>query len=134
MVLQGQHTQHGGVAGRANRHGLAWRERRWQAHQPVAFEPSFLCKAAPMHLTDTPAVVNHQVTDLPSRMAGFDHCTGTVNASHHRPLAHHRPLVGNGQAILVIEGGVRHRHGDISQRQARFVNCLDRSQELRFVF
>ena len=49
---------------------------------------------------------------------------GKVDARHHRKLAHHRPLAGDRQAILVVER--RHRHTDchVAFRQLALVNIL----------
>jgi hypothetical protein len=55
-------------------------------------------------------------------MRGFQHDSRTVDARHHRPAAHHRPGVGDGQAILVIEGGVADRHRDIPLGQLGLVH------------
>src|SRR5215475_10432504 len=54
------------------------------------------------------------------------HRTGKVNAGDHRKATHHRPLAGNGQAILVIEGGVLDADGYIAVHQVGFVEISKR--------
>ena len=87
-----------------------------------------------MRLAYAPAVVNHSIAHLPGRVAGLGHHARAVNACHHGPKAHDWALVGDGQAILVVQGGVRHRHVHIARRQKRFIQLLDRGAESFGVF
>ena len=79
-----------------------------------------------MGFANAPAIEYDAVANLVIRViAGFNR-PGNVDPRHHRKLAHHRPLAGNRQAILVIERRHRHPHGHIALRQLAFVNLLHR--------
>jgi hypothetical protein len=121
VVFERQHTEHGGVAGRADGHRLAGREGRRQLDQPVALEPRLFGQAAPVRLAHAPAVVDEGVAGFPGRVAGFEHHAGAVDAGDHGPLPHHRALVGDGQAVLVVERGPVDAHQHVVRWQGRFV-------------
>jgi hypothetical protein len=77
VVFERQHTEHGGVAGRADGHRLPGRERRGQLDQPVALEAGLFCQAAPVRLAHAPAVVDEGIAGLP--LPG-----GWIRAPHRR--------------------------------------------------
>jgi hypothetical protein len=121
VVFERQHTEHGGVAGRADGHRLPGREGRGQLDQPVALEAGLFCQAAPVRLAHAPAVVDEGIAGFHCRVAGFEHHAGAVDAGDHGPLAHHRALVGDGQAVLVVERGPVDAHQHVARWQGRFV-------------
>jgi hypothetical protein len=107
---------------------IAWREfaqARRQRHQPVALDPRALRQAAPVGLAHAPAVEHHLVAGLPAGVAAGLDRAGEVDAGHHRELAHHRRLAGDGQAVLVVDGGVGDAHRDVAFGQVVFVERLD---------
>src|SRR5262249_30081217 len=68
VSLERNHGKHGGIAGSADRHGVACAHARWQPHQPVALDARLLRIGTEMRLTETPAVEDDLVAGLPVRM------------------------------------------------------------------
>ena len=128
-LLHAHHRKHRGIAGSAERHRLAGAEFRGQGNQPVALQSRFLRQATPMGFTHAPAVQHHLVAWLEVGVAGALDRTGQVDARHHRPLAHHRALVGDRQAVLVVEGRVIDTHRDVTVRHLRLVDVTERGIE-----
>jgi hypothetical protein len=126
VLLERDDGEHRGVAGGADRHRLARRERGWQGDQPVALQSRALAQATPARFADTPAVVDDLVARLPGRMARREHGAGAVDARHHRPGAHDRALVRDRQRVLVVERRVLDVHRDIALGQAGLVDAANR--------
>ena len=121
MLLERQHAEHGGVAGRADRHGLAGAERRRQLNELITLQTGKLRQEAPARFTQAPAVVHKTIARLPARVAGLRDHAGAVYSRDHGPGAHHRSAVGDGQAVLVIEAGVLNAAAHVAGRQLRLV-------------
>ena len=114
--------EHRGVAGGADRHRLAGRDRRRQRNQPIALQPRPLGQAAPARLADAPAVVDDPIARRSSRMARLEHGAGAVDAGDHRPGANDRAAAGDRQAVLVVERRMLDAHRDVALRQSGFVD------------
>ena len=78
-----------------------------------------------MRFADAPAVVDDTVARFPLRVAAISHGASEVDPRHHWKLAYHRPLAGDGQAILVVQCRPIDTDGDITFRQLRFVDLLN---------
>ena len=134
MALQGQHAEHGGVAGRADGHGLGRGEGRRQGHQPVAVEAGLLGQAAPVALAHAPAIEHHGIAHLPVGVAADLDGARQVDARHHGEFAHHGRLAGDGQAVLVIQRGRCHAHGHVALGQSAVVDVFQRRTVAVLVF
>jgi hypothetical protein len=67
-----------------------------------------------MRLAHPPAVEDHLVPGLEFQAVGGGHHAGEVDARDHREAAHHRQLAGDGQPVLVVDGGVRDPHQNVA--------------------
>ena len=121
VPLQRHHREHGGVAGGADRHGLARAHARRQPHQPVALDARLLAIGAEMGLAAAPAVEDDLVARLPGRVAGGFHGAGEIDAGDHRKAAHHRRLAGDGEPVLVVQRRIFDADGDVAVHQVGFV-------------
>ena len=126
VLFQRHHRQHRGVAGGADRHGIARGHRGRQAHEPVALHPRLLGIGAEMGLAEPPTVEDHLVAGLPVGMGGFLHRAGEIDPGDHRPAPHHRRLAGERKAVLVVDGGIRDPDVDVAFHQIGFVEIRER--------
>ena len=78
-----------------------------------------------MALANAPAVENNFVAGFPQRGMTFLHRPRAIDTRHHRKLAHHRRLAGDGEAIFVVDGGIIDANGHIAFRQIAFVDVGD---------
>lgn len=116
--LSSARTEHGRIAGGADRHGLGHGEGGLQRNQPFALEPSLLREATAVRLADAPTVQHHLVAGLPVGVVrGLDHAR-EVNARDHGKAADHGAFAGDRQRILVVQGGAGNpnRHVALGQR------------------
>ena len=65
MAFEGHHSQHCGVPGRADRHGISSSHRFRQRYEPVALDARLLGIGAEMRLATTPAIEHDFVTCFP---------------------------------------------------------------------
>ncbi len=128
LVLERHDAQHGGVSGGADGHGAGGVEAAWNLDQPVAAHPGAFGKPAMMGLADAPAIEDDLVARREARMAGVAHRAGKVDARDQRERADDRRLAGEGQPILVIDGGIFDVDGDITLHQVGLgqIGKLDR--------
>ena len=126
MALQRHHAQHRGVSGGPDGHGLLWRERLWQGHEPLTFEPRLLRQAAPVVFAYAPAIEHHLVAHFAVWVAGCFHRAHQIDARHHRELADHGAATGDGQTIFVVQRGVADPHRDIAFGQLAVFDFLHR--------
>ena len=54
------------------------------------------------------------------------HGAGEIDAGDHREAAHHRRLAGDGEAVLVVDGGIFDADGDVAVHQIGFVEIGER--------
>ena len=95
MGIEGHETEHGGVAGGADRHRLFGFQAVRQRHEPIALHPRTLGIGAEMGLAHAPAIADDLVAGLPLRMRGLFDGAGKVDAGDHRKTSHHRGLAGH---------------------------------------
>ena len=131
MLLQRQHAEHGGVAGRADGHGLAGAEGCRQLDELITLQAGKLRQQAPARFTKAPAVVHKTIARLPARVAGLRDHAGAVYSRDHGPGSHHGTAVGDGQAVLVIEAGVLNAAAHVAGRQLRLVQLGHARSETR---
>ncbi|MDT4856002.1 hypothetical protein FQZ97_903770 [compost metagenome] len=128
VFLQRHHAQHGGVARGADGHGFSRAQTVRQGHQPVALDPRHLRQTAPVRFTNAEAVEDDAVAGLPSRVFAGCHGTREIDARHQGEAAHHGRLSGDGQAVLVVEGGPVHPHRHVAAGgQLRLVEFGERA-------
>jgi hypothetical protein len=121
VILERHHREHRGVARGADRHGLALAELGRQPHQPLAFDARFLAVGAEMGFAQAPAIEDDLVAGLPVRVGRRFHLACEIDAGDHREAAHHRHLAGDGEAVLVVDGGPGNADGDVAVHQVGFV-------------
>ena len=117
MPLQGLHTEHGGVARRANGHALFGVECLGLGREPCGFNPRPLREATPVGLSHTPAIENDRIARREHGVVALLHGACEVDARDHGELAHYAgspTATGNGKAIFEVNGGVVHTNGDIA--------------------
>ena len=67
-----------------------------------------------MGFADAPAIENNVIAGFEAGIGGGFDRAGEIDAGNERPAADDRGLAGEGQRILVVEGGVRDAHGDVA--------------------
>lgn len=100
--LQRHHAQHGGKAGGADDHRLAFIQAVRQRYQPFARDARLLGQAAPVMFTHAPAGEHHALPLFEAIVAAVAHGAGEVDARHHREVAHDLAFAGDRQRILII--------------------------------
>ena len=114
VLLEGEHAEHGRVAGGANGHGLFGGEGVGEGHGPTSLHPGPLGETAPGLLADAPAVYHHPIPDRDVGVSGDGDGAGQVDAGDHGPRAHDRRGVRDRQAVLVVD----RRVGDVDEHVA----------------
>ncbi len=59
-------------------------------------------------------------------MRGLLDDAGKIDARDHREAAHHRRLAGDGETVLVVDGGIFDADGDVAVHQILLVEILQR--------
>ena len=116
-MFEGEHRQHRGVTGRADRHGVLCRKRRRNLDQPFAFHPCLLRISAVMGLTQSPAVGDDAVSDCDAGIGGCLHCSSEIDTGNEGKLANDLRAPANGQRVLVVHGRIVDRDRDIARHQ-----------------
>ena len=124
IALERQHGQHGGVARRADCHGLPGAERRRPLDQPVALDAGAPGVTAIMGLTDAPAVEHHLIARLELGIGRTDDGAGEVDAGDHRPASDHGRLAGEREPVLIVNGCMAYRDGDVPLHQVAIAELL----------
>src|ERR1019366_8963085 len=107
----------------ADGHGVPLIERSGERDEPLAFDARLLRQAAPVLLTDAPAVEDHAVAFLVVRVRAFGHDPGKVDARNHRETANDGRLPGDGETVLVVQRRVDDVDGDIPFGKGRLVEA-----------
>src|SRR5690606_41198302 len=119
--------------GGADRGGRACVDGLGQLHQPVSLEPRLAGEATPVRFADTPAVQYDPVARREAGMAARGDDAGAVDAGNHRPLAHHRTAVGDGEPVLEVDRGLLYIEIDVGIAGVRdeigFVELADAGRE-----
>ena len=126
MFLEGDHRQHGGQTGGTHGHRVPGGQPLRQRHQPFRLNAGFLGVAAPPDLTHAPARQHHLVAGFEALVARRLHGAGEIDAGHVGIGLHQPAPRTDAQAVLVIQGGVLHRDGNVAVGQPRFLNLLHR--------
>jgi len=125
VLLQGHHGEHGGEAGGPGRHRAAEAEPAGERYEPLAAHPSPLRIAAPVQLADPPPGEHDLVTGMVVRVGALQHHAGQVDPRDVRITAHQPAQAAQDHAVLVVEAGVTHVHGDVALRQVGVPQVAD---------
>ena len=90
--------------------------------------------AAPLRLADAPAGEDHVVARAPRRVGRRLHRAGEIHARDVRIAAHQPPLPVQDQPVLVVQGRVLDRDGDVARRQLLLRQLPDAAADLAVRF
>ena len=102
-------------------------------YEPLRLHAGVLRIAAPVALADAPSGEYDGVARLVIGRPGFLNDAGEIDAGHHREIANHAGVAGEGESVLIVEARIGDAHEHVALREPVLGEILDGGGDLAIV-